>query len=70
MAGTKEGAKKGKETRLARDPNYYSNAGKKNAGIAKPSRGFGSKKAGKDGLTGAERAKLAGAKGGRKSKRG
>lgn len=68
MAGTKESAKKGRDTRLARDPDFYRNIGRKNAGIPKPTSGFGSQKIGKDGLTGEQRAKKVGSIGGRKSR--
>lgn len=46
---------------------YYSEKGKKAAGISKRS-GFGADTIGKDGLTGRERAALAGRKGGKRSK--
>lgn len=66
MGQTKEGAKKVREINLARDPNFYSNMGKRNAGVPVPSRGFGSKVVGRDGLTGEQRAKI----GGKKSRKG
>ena len=46
---------------------YYAEKGRRNAGKPKAS-GFGSDKIGKDGLTGRERAVLAGKKGGRPRK--
>lgn len=51
---------------------FYQEIGRKGglAGRGQSDRGFGSTKRGKDGLTGPERARLAGAKGGRLSKRG
>lgn len=49
--------------------NFYANIGRR-GGKAGNTGGFASETIGKDGLTGKERAKIAGAKGGRKSKRG
>lgn len=46
---------------------YYSLKGKRAAGISKRS-GFGADTIGKDGLTGRERAAIAGRKGGKRSK--
>jgi hypothetical protein len=69
MAGTKEGGRKARETKLARDPNVYSNMGKRNVGLLKPNSGFGSKEIGDDGLTGKQRAKLAGSIGGRQPRK-
>lgn len=69
MAGTKIGGQKARDKNLARDPDFYRNIGRRggeNGHIG----GFASDKVGKDGLTGRERARLAGAKGGRKSRRG
>lgn len=48
---------------------YMSQLGKKNAGIKKPTSGFGDNKIGADGLTGRERAVLAGRKGGRRKRK-
>lgn len=70
MSGTKAGAKKAAETnRLKYGQNFYSEIGRK-GGLVECNGGFGSAKVGADGLTGPERARIAGAKGGRKSKRG
>lgn len=70
MSGTKLGGKKAAATIRARHgENFYSEIGRKggqNGHIG----GFGSDRVGSDGLTGPERAKIAGAKGGRISKRG
>lgn len=60
MAGTKEGGRKARDSNLANDPNFYSNIGRMG---------------GKNGHTGGfaanpELARIAGAKGGRKSRRG
>lgn len=71
MAGTKEGGLKAAATNKAKyGDNFYSNIGKMGGSNGSPDRGFGSEKVGKDGLTGRERARLAGEKGGKKSKRG
>src|SRR5574344_1464628 len=43
---------------------YYAEKGRRNAGKSKPS-GFGSDKIGRDGMTGKDRASIAGRKGGR-----
>lgn len=61
--------KRGPKHPLPRE--FYQKIGRKGglAGRGNPDRGFGSTKRGKDGLTGAERAKIAGALGGRISKR-
>lgn len=69
MAGTTEGGLKVKAKLLARDPDHYRRIGAL-GGRSGNSGGFASRKVGKDGLTGQERARLAGAKGGRISKRG
>lgn len=68
MAGTKEGAYKAKMKILARDPNFYARIGKA-GGQNGVTGGFASVVIGKDGLTGAERARVAGARGGRISRR-
>lgn len=69
MAGTKIGGQRAAKANLAKDPNFYSKIGKL-GGQASKTGGFASDKVGKDGLTGQERAVAAGAKGGRKSRRG
>jgi uncharacterized protein len=68
MAGTKDGAYKAKMKILARDPNFYARIGKA-GGEAGTTGGFASTIVGKDGLTGSERARVAGANGGRISRR-
>ncbi len=71
MAGTKEGGRKAALTnKLKHGEDFYKNIGRKGGTSGMHNGGFASKKRGKDGLTGSERAKIAGAKGGRKSKRG
>lgn len=70
MVGTKAGGMKAAKTNLLRHgQDFYRNIGKKggqNGHIG----GFNSEKVGKDGLTGFERAKIVGAKGGAISRRG
>ena len=68
MSGTLEGGKKAAKTNIKKyGKDYYKNIAKK---ASHPGTGgFASDKIGKDGLTGAERAKIAGAKGGHISKR-
>lgn len=70
MSGTKEGAKKSSETIKKKYGNdWYKIQGAK-GGKKSRNGGFASSKVGEDGLTGKERASVAGAKGGRLSKRG
>ena len=70
MSGTKEGGAKAAKTNYERHGHqFYVNIGRK-GGQNGTTGGFASEKVGKDGLTGSERAKLAGAKGGAISKRG
>lgn len=70
MAGTKEGGRKARETNYLRHgANFYANIGRR-GGQNGNTGGFASEEIGKDGLTGKERAKIAGAKGGSISKRG
>lgn len=70
MPNTKEGAKKARQTLIERLGSeealkeYYKNIGRM-GGRKSRGGGFASNSIGKDGLTGAERARLAGAKGGR-----
>lgn len=70
MPGTIEGGRKAAATNKAKyGDEFYSSIGRK-GGKRSSTGGFASLKVGKDGLTGAERAKLAGAKGGKLGKRG
>ena len=70
MAGTKEGGRKAAETNYLRHgPEFYRNIGRI-GGRNGNTGGFASDEIGKDGLTGKERAIIAGAKGGRISRRG
>lgn len=70
MVGTKAGGLKAAATNKARyGEGFYSRIGKK-GGQNGHLGGFASEVIGKDGLTGHERAKIAGAKGGRISRRG
>ena len=68
MAGNVAGGKKAAAKNLANNPNFYKDIGGL-GGSKGTTGGFGSPKVGKDGLTGAERARLAGAQGGRVSRR-
>lgn len=70
MSGTVEGGKKAvKTTRKRHGKNFYAEIGRK-GGQNGHTGGFASEKIGDDGLTGFERARIAGAKGGHLSKRG
>lgn len=70
MSGTKLGGMKAAQTNKERHgENFYSNIGRK-GGANGHSGGFASEEIGADGLTGSQRAKIAGAKGGRISRRG
>lgn len=70
MPGTVEGGRKAAATNKKKyGKQFYANIGRK-GGKNGHTGGFNSEKVGKDGLTGPERAKLAGAKGGKLSKRG
>ena len=69
MAGTKAGGLKARERNLAKDPDFYKKIGAKGGRNGRTG-GFASEVVGEDGLTGKERAKIAGAKGGRISRRG
>lgn len=65
MSGTKAGGLKARETNLRKNgPNFYSEIGRK-GGLVSCNGGFASEKIGPDGLTGRERARLVGAKGGK-----
>ena len=68
MAGTKAGGQKAAAKNLAKDPNFYAKIGKEGGKNGRTG-GFASTKKSDDGLTGAERARIAGAKGGRISRR-
>lgn len=73
MAGTKAGGLKAKARNLAKDPDFYKKIGAKGGSNGKGpgyKGGFASNEVGEDGLTGRERAKLAGARGGAISRRG
>lgn len=70
MAGTKAGSKKALATiKLRHGTDFFIRIGKM-GGAKSKNGGFGSTKVGADGLTGQERARLVGAKGGSASKRG
>lgn len=70
MAGTIEGGRKAAKTnKKLHGKNFYKELGRL-GGRNGHTGGFASTKVGKDGLTGVERAKLAGEKGGKLSKRG
>jgi general stress protein YciG len=68
MAGTKEGALKAKKKILAKNPNHYKQIGTK-GGKGSNNGGFASYVVGDDGLTGRERSRIAGTKGGKISRR-
>jgi general stress protein YciG len=68
MAGNAIGGRKAAAKNLAKDPNFYANIGAK-GGRNGVTGGFASQVVGEDGLTGAERARIAGANGGRISRR-
>ena len=70
MAGTREGGLKARDKNIARQgKDFYARIG--HLGGSKSTRGgFASEKKSADGLTGPERAKIAGRKGGLISKRG
>ena len=70
MAGTKAGGKKAAETnKKLHGANFYAEIGRK-GGMRSITGGFASEKKGSDGLTGPQRAKIAGRIGGQTSKRG
>lgn len=71
MVGTRAGGLKAAKTNKERyGEDFYKTQGKKGGLVSTPNGGFGSDKVGNDGLTGKERAKIAGAKGGHTSRRG
>lgn len=70
MPGTKAGGQKAAKVNIEKyGKDFYRNIGRIGGRNSKNG-GFASNKVGKDGLTGAERAKIAGTKGGRISRRG
>lgn len=70
MAGTKSGGRRAAATNKEKyGKDFYAEIGRK-GGRNGHKGGFASEAVGNDGLTGAQRAKIAGAIGGRKSKRG
>ena len=70
MAGTNKGGLKAADTiRRRHGDDFYKKIGKQ-GGVKSNTGGFASQKIGEDGLTGKERARIAGKKGGSKSKRG
>lgn len=70
MSGTKEGGRKARETNYMRHgKDFYKKIGQK-GGRNGYTGGFASEKIGADGLTGWQRAKIAGKKGGYISRRG
>lgn len=70
VVGTVSGGKKCAATNVALyGANYYKRIGRL-GGLKSTTGGFASDKVGKDGLTGKQRAKIAGAVGGKRSKRG
>lgn len=74
MSGTKAGGLKARERNLEKyGPDFYKRIGSKGGKSGKGpgyKGGFASSEVGDDGLTGKQRAKIAGAKGGRISRRG
>lgn len=69
MAGTKEGGAKARDKNIQKyGKNYYAKIGAV-GGKLSDNGGFASTKVGKDGLTGQERAKKVGAKGGKASRK-
>lgn len=68
MAGNRIGGLKAKAKNLAKDPDFYKKLGAK-GGKASTTGGFASIEVGDDGLTGRERARIAGKKGGHISRR-
>lgn len=70
MPGTISGGKRAAKTNIEKyGKDFYARIGRM-GGRNGVTGGFASEKVGKDGLTGAQRAKVAGQMGGRKSKRG
>ena len=70
MSGTKQGGAKARQTNYERHgADFYARIGRE-GGKAGTTGGFACTEVGKDGLTGLQRAKIAGAKGGKISRRG
>lgn len=70
MSGTRAGGLKAAATNKKRNgEDFFARIGKKGGSVIGKTGGFASDKTGKDGLTGRERARIAGAIGGRKSSR-
>jgi len=69
MAGTKIGGQKAKAKNIAREPDFYRRIGGIGGRNGSRGKGFASEEVGKDGLTGKERAMIAGKKGGEISRR-
>lgn len=70
MSGTRQGGLKARNTNIEKyGKDFYRNIGRL-GGSHGHHGGFASETVGKDGLTGRERSKIAGAKGGKISKRG
>lgn len=70
MVGTREGGKKAALTNMRKYGNEFYRQNGRKGGLNGHTGGFASEKIGSDGLTGAQRARLVGAKGGRISRRG
>jgi len=68
MAGNKIGGQKAAAKNRAKDPDFYAKIGAKGGKNGRTG-GFASNVIGEDGLTGAQRARIAGARGGRISRR-
>lgn len=68
MAGNLTGGLKAKDKNLAKDPDFYKKIGQM-GGVKGKTGGFASLKVSDDGMTGPQRARLAGARGGAKSRR-
>lgn len=68
MAGNKIGGQKAAAKNRANDPDFYAKIGAKGGKNGRTG-GFASNVVGEDGLTGAQRARIAGARGGRISRR-
>ena len=70
MSGTSSGGAKARDANLSRHgKDFYARIGRK-GGVRSKTGGFASQKVGDDGLTGPQRARIAGARGGLKSRRG
>lgn len=71
MVGTKAGGLKAAATNKQRyGEDFYKRAGEKGGAKSGKAKGFASENIGSDGLTGRERARIAGARGGAISRRG